>query len=92
MRILLLQLFWKKQFIQVVILGAVGYTSFYAFFLPLFHLTFSHVFSEFALVAAMIAAFVLDNFSSRKTAEDILWTFEIMGIIKINGNEVIVRR
>jgi len=57
--ILLIAKFWKKQFIQVVILGAVGYTSFYAFFLPLFHLTFSHVFSEFALVAAVIAAVVL---------------------------------
>ena len=57
--ILLIAKFWKKQFIQVVILGAVGYTSFYAFFLPLFHLTFSMIFSEFALVAAVIAAIVL---------------------------------
>jgi presenilin-like A22 family membrane protease len=41
--ILLIAKFWKKR----------------AFFLPLFHLTFSHVFSEFALVAAVIAAIVL---------------------------------
>jgi len=40
-------------------LGAVGYTSFYAFFLPLFNLTFSMIFSEFALVASVIAAVVL---------------------------------
>ena len=38
--ILLIAKFWKKQLIQFIILGAVGYTSFYAFFLPFFYLIF----------------------------------------------------
>ena len=40
----------------------------------------------------LIAAFVLDNFSSRKTAEELIDLYAIMGIIKIKGNEVMVRR
>ena len=40
----------------------------------------------------LIAAFVLDNFSSRKTAEELIDLYSIMGIITIKDNEVIVRR
>ena len=57
--ILLIAKFWKKQFIQVIILGAVGYTSFYAFFLPFFYLIFPSGFSVFALIVAIVAAVVL---------------------------------
>ena len=34
--ILLIAKYWKKQLIQFIILGAIGYTAFYAFFLPAF--------------------------------------------------------
>ena len=40
----------------------------------------------------LIAAFVLDNFSSRKSAQELLELYAIMGIITIKDNEVIVRR
>lgn len=40
----------------------------------------------------LLAAFILDNFSSMKTAKEILNSYELMGIIKIKDNEVIVRR
>ena len=30
--ILLIAKFWKKQFIQVIILGSIGYTSFFVFY------------------------------------------------------------
>ena len=36
--ILLIAKFWKKQVIHIIILFAIGYTMFYAFFLPLFAL------------------------------------------------------
>lgn len=38
--VLLIAKFWKKQIIQFIILGAIGYTAFYAFFLPSFSLLF----------------------------------------------------
>jgi len=41
--ILLIAKFWKKQLIQLIILFAVGYTSFYIF-LPLFSLVISNLF------------------------------------------------
>ncbi len=36
--VLLIAKFWKKKLIQFIILGAIGYTAFYAFFLPAFSL------------------------------------------------------
>ena len=40
--ILLIARLWKKQLIQFIILGAVGYTAFYAFFLPMFAIILSY--------------------------------------------------
>ena len=34
--ILLIAKYWKKKAIQIILLGAIGYTVFFAFFLPLF--------------------------------------------------------
>ncbi len=39
--ILLIAKLWKKKIIQFIILGAVGYTAFYAFFLPMFTIILS---------------------------------------------------
>lgn len=39
--ILLVAKLWKKKIIQFIILGAVGYTAFYAFFLPMFTIILS---------------------------------------------------
>jgi presenilin-like A22 family membrane protease len=57
--ILLIAKFWKKQLIQFIILGAVGYTSFYAFFLPLFYIIMPINFSLVALLIAIISAIIL---------------------------------
>ncbi|RLF42095.1 MAG: hypothetical protein DRN12_01310 [Thermoplasmata archaeon] len=40
--ILLIAKLWKKEVIQFIILGAVGYTAFYAFFLPMFAILLSN--------------------------------------------------
>ncbi len=40
--ILLIAKLWKKKIIQFIILGAVGYTAFYAFFLPMFTIILSN--------------------------------------------------
>ncbi len=40
----------------------------------------------------LIAAFVLDNFSSVKTAQELLTLYSIMCSIKIDGNEITVRK
>ncbi len=52
--ILLIAKFWKKQLIQLIILFAVGYTSFYIF-LPLFSLVISNLFVTvfFSVILAM---------------------------------------
>ncbi len=52
--ILLIAKFWKKQLIQLIILFAVGYTSFYIF-LPLFSLVISNLFVTvfFSIILAM---------------------------------------
>jgi presenilin-like A22 family membrane protease len=55
--ILLIAKYWKKQLIQVLILGAVGYTSFYILF-PLLSLVFVDVW-EVALILAIILALLL---------------------------------
>ena len=54
--ILLIAKFWKKQLIQVIILGAIGYTAFWVF-RPLFQLAFSF---EISLI---ISATFLPDFS-----------------------------
>jgi presenilin-like A22 family membrane protease len=51
--ILLIAKYWKKQLIQVLILGAVGYTSFYILF-PLLSL----VFVDYWIVALSLAIFL----------------------------------
>ena len=52
--ILLIAKFWKKQFIQVIILGSIAYTSFFVFY-PLLSFVFPYTTSTFlAVVAAAI--------------------------------------
>jgi presenilin-like A22 family membrane protease len=59
--ILLIAKFWKKQLIQIIILFAVGYTSFYIF-LPLFSLVISNLFVtcffSIILAACLVVALV----------------------------------
>ncbi|MBN2603087.1 MAG: hypothetical protein JXA91_03025 [Candidatus Thermoplasmatota archaeon] len=57
--ILLISKFWKKKVIQYIILGAVGYTSFYAFFLPIFTLLFGNFSEWLSLIFALIGGIVL---------------------------------
>lgn len=57
--ILLIAKFWKKKAIQYIILGAVGYTAFYAFFLPIFTLLFKNFDELLILIMALIGAVVL---------------------------------
>ena len=52
--ILLIAKFWKKQIIQFIILGAVGYTSFWVF-IPLFAIIFS---LQMALIFSAILALI----------------------------------
>jgi presenilin-like A22 family membrane protease len=64
--ILIIAKYWKKQLIQFIILGAIGYTAFYAFFLPVFSILFpffTFTINLFiALVAAIILIFILYRF------------------------------
>jgi presenilin-like A22 family membrane protease len=53
--ILLIAKFWKKQFIQVIILGSIAYTSFFVFY-PLLSFVVSHYLS---LILAIIATAIL---------------------------------
>ncbi len=53
--ILLIAKFWKKQIIQIIILGAIGYTSFWVF-IPLFAIIFS---LQMALIFSVILALIL---------------------------------
>jgi presenilin-like A22 family membrane protease len=53
--ILLIAKFWKKQFIQVIILGSVGYTSIFVFY----HLLFFVVAETLSLLLAIIATAIL---------------------------------
>ena len=57
--ILLIAKYWKKKAIQYIILGAVGYTAFYAFFLPIFTLLFKNFNGLLILIMALIGALVL---------------------------------
>jgi presenilin-like A22 family membrane protease len=54
--ILLIAKFWKKQFIQVIILGSIAYTSCYVFY-PL--LSFVVPYASVSLVLSIIAAAIL---------------------------------
>ncbi len=57
--ILLIAKYWKKQLIQFIILGAIGYTAFYAFFLPSFILILPSVSLIIPLGLSIAAAVVL---------------------------------
>jgi len=57
--ILLIAKFWKEKLIQFIILGAVGYTSFYAFFLPVFTLILPVSFTTLILGVSIVAAVIL---------------------------------
>ena len=57
--ILLIAKFWKKQFIQVIILGSIAYTSFFVFY-PLLSFVVPYALSSFlSIVAAAILIVVL---------------------------------
>lgn len=60
--ILLIAKYWKKKLIQFIILGAVGYTSFYVFF-PLFALVMNDWVALFLSIAvALILTIILYKF------------------------------
>ena len=53
--ILLIAKFWKKQFIQVIILGSISYTTFFVFYPLLFYV----VSADLALLISVLAAAIL---------------------------------
>ncbi len=57
--ILLIAKFWKEKIIQFIILGAVGYTSFFAFFLPIFSIVLSFTYYEITLAISILCAISL---------------------------------
>jgi len=57
--ILLIAKFWKEKVIQFIILGAVGYTSFYAFFIPLFSIILPVNSFEIILLISLVCAILL---------------------------------
>ena len=57
--ILLIAKFWKEKIIQFIILGAVGYTSFFAFFLPIFSIVLSFTYYEITLAISILCALFL---------------------------------
>jgi presenilin-like A22 family membrane protease len=57
--ILLIAKYWKEKLIQFIILGAVGYTSFFAFFLPIFSIAIPLDFLEIILILSIICAIFL---------------------------------
>lgn len=56
--ILLIAKYWKDKIIQIIILFSVGYTSFYAFFLPILKIIFS-AYSDIVVVPSLILAILL---------------------------------
>ena len=57
--ILIIAKFWKKQLIQIIILGAIGYTSFYVLY-PLYGLVFPMLLSLiFSIICAVVLVLVL---------------------------------
>ena len=57
--ILLIAKFWKKQVIHFIILFAIGYTMFYAFFLPLYALLLPLVFNWLLILSALSALIIV---------------------------------
>ncbi|RLF29195.1 MAG: hypothetical protein DRN05_02215 [Thermoplasmata archaeon] len=53
--ILMITKFWRKQLIQIIILGAVGYTAFYVF-LPIFAIILPYLLSVFFSIAVAAVA------------------------------------
>lgn len=53
--ILLIAKYWKDKIIQIIILFAIGYTSFYAFFLPVLNIIFP-VYQDIVLISSIIGA------------------------------------
>ena len=56
--ILLIAKYWKDKIIQIIILFAVGYTSFYAFFLPVLNILFP-AYQDIVLISSLILAVLL---------------------------------
>ena len=56
--ILIIAKYWKDKIIQIIILFSVGYTSFYAFFLPIFNIIFP-TFPDIVLIFSLILAILL---------------------------------
>lgn len=57
--ILFIAKYWKEKLIQFIILGAVGYTSFFAFFLPILSIIIPFDFVELILILSILAAALL---------------------------------
>lgn len=57
--ILLIAKYWKEKLIQFIIIGAVGYTSFFAFFLPIFSITLPNIPYEIILGFSIICGVLL---------------------------------
>jgi presenilin-like A22 family membrane protease len=56
--ILLIAKYWKDKIIQIIILFSVGYTSFYAFFLPVLNIIFP-AYQDIILISSLILAVLL---------------------------------
>ncbi len=56
--ILLIAKYWKDKIIQIIILFSVGYTSFYAFFLPVLNILFP-AYPDIVLISSLILAVLL---------------------------------
>jgi presenilin-like A22 family membrane protease len=57
--ILLIAKYWKKKAIQIILLGAIGYTVFFAFFLPLFDIFLPDIALWLSLMLAVLATAIL---------------------------------
>jgi len=60
--ILLIAKYWKEKIIQIIILFAVGYTSFYAFFLPLLNIvlpSYSYIVLGLSITLAVLLVLAL---------------------------------
>jgi presenilin-like A22 family membrane protease len=56
---LLIAKYWKKKAIQIILLGAIGYTVFFAFFLPLFGIFLPNIALWLSLMLAALATTIL---------------------------------
>lgn len=72
--ILLIAKFWKKQFIQIIILGSIGYTSFFVFYI-----LFSFVFTEMLPILLSFAVAAILVFGLIKHPE--WYVIDLCGII-----------